>query len=178
MKGHGYESGPFQLFIGIIVFGMSLAIGAYLLEMVNCWKCNELLKFEAKELQEMLTIAGGVGTRIPLTVDLEDLGSCARGIYIRQYKEGAGLQCSQFCPQHPKSCWVVMWESSCGGKSVDFDGCVDISGDTVIDADPELLGVVGSNENALLVGAYSIYHTTQIIIERIDSKTIVIHKWG
>jgi hypothetical protein len=179
MRRSGYESGPFQLFIGIIVFSMALGIGAYLFDMVNCWKCNELLKIQAKNLQENIgSLGDGSGSKIPMMIQLEDLGSCAKGIYIRQFKEESGLQCSSFCPQHQQSCWVVMWESSCGGKSLDFDGCIDISGDTVIDADPDLLGMLDSNNNALLVGAYAIYHTTPITIERTGPKTISIHGWG
>jgi len=179
MKKRASESGPFQLFIGIIVFGMALAIGAYLFDMVNCWKCNELLKAQVTNLREAISSVGkgDTNSRDSMLVQLEDLGSCAKGIYIRHVSEDEGLQCESFCPQHPNSCWVVIPESSCGGEELDFE-CADISGDTEITANETILGTMATSDNQWYVGAYSISHTVSLTIEKTGPSQIYIGKPG
>lgn len=179
MKKRASESGPFQLFIGIIVFGMALGIGAYLFDMVNCWKCNELLKAQVTNLREAISSVGkgDVNSRDSMLVQLEDLGSCAKGIYIRQVREDEGLQCESFCPQHPNSCWVVIPESTCGGEVLDFE-CADISGDTVITADETILGRLSSSDNPWYENAFAISHTISLTIEKTGPSEIYIGRPG
>jgi hypothetical protein len=169
MKRRGSESAPFQIFIGIVVFGMALAIGAYLFDMVNCWKCDELLKAEVTTLRESIASVGkgDTNSRDNLLIKLEDLGYCAKGIYLRHITTDSGLNCQSFCPQHPNSCWVVVSESRCGGGKTDMD-CIDISGSMGISACQGIdIGTVTSSDDSWIQGSdFAITHTVMISIEK------------
>ncbi len=177
MKQKGDVGGPFQLLIGIIVFGMALTIGGYLFDMINCWKCNELLKMEVIELRESISSVGkgDTNSRKNLLVELEDLGSCAKGIYLRYISSSSGLSCRTFCPNHPNSCWTIVAESTCGNQDLTID-CIDISGDTIITADSDLLGTIQSNDNKWIEGAYSFSHTVAVKIDKTGPSEIHIGK--
>ncbi len=177
MRNRGFAGGPFQLLIGIIVFGMALAIAAYLFAQVDCWKCNELLKIETTELREAITSVGkgSVNSKKNLLVELEDLGSCAKGIYLRRVSSESSQNCRSFCPNHPNNCWVVISESSCGDEPIEID-CADINGDMSIEANPDVLGTLQTTTNPWLEDAYAFTHTTLIRVEKTAPMTITITK--
>jgi hypothetical protein len=127
MKKKGFAGGPFQLLIGIVVFGMALVIGAYLFNMINCWRCDELLKIEATDLKEAIASVGkgDVNSKKNLVVELK--GSCAKGIYLNKVSN-----CASICYAHPNDCWVVLAESRCTGLIM--RECIDISGDVDIES--------------------------------------------
>lgn len=165
MRKKGFAGGPFQLLIGVVVFGMALVIGAYLMETIQCWKCNELLKAESIELREAINTVGNgdPGTRKTVRVEMEDLGSCAKGINIKHVT----TECRSFCPNHPNNCWVIVTQSSCGDEDLDID-CIDISGDEDITADPELdLTWVTESNNKWIENSYGISHTIQVQVEKV-----------
>jgi len=179
MRRKGFVGAPFQLLISIVVFGMALAIGAYLFTMIECWKCNELLKIEMTNLREAIASVGkgDVNSRKSLLVELEDLGSCAKGIYIKKVSADNNLQCRSFCPNHPNSCWVVIAESSCGDAGLEIN-CADINGDMLIDAEPGLLGKITTTTNPWLEDAFSFSHTVPIMIEKTGPLEIMIRRPG
>lgn len=181
MKKRGQASGPFQLFIGVVVFGMALVIGGYLFNMVNCWKCNELLKSESVDLREALASIGksDTNTQRSLLVDLTNLGGCAKGIYLRQVKVNEGLSCRTTCPNHPNSCWVIITESTCGNEDLSID-CIDINGDTVIQIEPDFgeLGMITSPDQPWIYNAYAITHTVSVKIKKTGPSEITIGKPG
>ncbi len=167
------------MLISIIVFGMALLIGAYLFGMIDCWKCNELLKIQMTNLREAITSVGkgDVNSRKNLLVKLEDIGSCAKGIYIKKISAAENLRCRSFCPNHPNSCWVVIAESTCGDQDLQIE-CADINGDMIIDAEPGLLGRITTTSNPWLEGAYSFSHTLPIMIEKTGPLEIMIKRQG
>jgi hypothetical protein len=135
MKKKGFAGGPFQLLIGMIVFGMALVIGAYLFDMINCWKCEELLKIEATQLQEAIASVGKGDAHSRKNDVVELHGYCAQGIYINHIGTDDGtINCRSFCPNHPNKCWVIVAESRCSGGKI-LQECIDISGDMEIDSD-------------------------------------------
>ncbi len=157
---------------------MALSIGYYLFEMVNCWKCEELLKTEAVDFREALTSVGKGDTNSQkmFQIDVRNLGSCAKGIFLRQAKTDSGIRCKEFCPSHPNNCWVVLSISTCGDQETEID-CVDINGDTVIDADPELMiGTIADDENDWLDTAYSFSTNIFIRIEKTGPNQIKLGK--
>ncbi len=172
------EGAPFQLFIGIVVFGMALVIGAYLFDMVNCWKCNELLKAEVTNLREAISSVGkgDINSRDNILVKIQDLGSCVEGIYIRHVIAGSGISCKSFCPQHPNSCWVIIPDSSCSNEDVEME-CIDVSGE--MDITPEsgfdALAAI-SSPDPWKDGAYSIPYTLLISIEKTGPSEITLRK--
>jgi hypothetical protein len=168
---------PFQLLINVIVFGMVIGIGFYLYSNATCWKCNELLKSQVTNIREALASVGrgDTNSRENLLVKMDDLGGCAKGIYIRQLKAEDDLHCESFCPQHPNSCWVVIPESTCTSEQLDFD-CVDISGDMEITTDSDVLGTIQRTDNRWLEGAYFFSHNALISIEKTGPSSIHIGK--
>lgn len=178
MKRRGQEGEPFQLLIGMIVFGMALFIGYYLFDMVNCWKCNALLEIEAKDLGEMITTVGrgSINSRVPASVDIQNIGTCVQGIYLRHVETGSGFNCRQDCPAHPNSCWVVMARSNCGEQSP-FTECININGDTIITPEEDFsLSTLSGQEDQWLEGSYFFSHTMYFRIEKKSENEIVIGK--
>jgi len=177
MKQKGQASGPFQLLIGIVVFGMALTIGAFLFDMIQCWQCNELLASEVIDLRESLASVGkgDTNSKKSILVELEDLGGCAKGIYLKQIKTSSGLNCRNFCPNHPNNCWAIVTESTCGDQTQTIE-CIDISGDTQITADPDLLGTVQTSENRWIEDSFSFSHTVLVKIEKMGPDSISIGK--
>ncbi len=179
MDSRGYAEGPFQLFIGIVVFGMALVIGAYLFNMVNCWKCDEMLKIEATDLREAITSIGkgDINSRSNVIIEIESLGSCAKGIFIRKVSAASAQSCRSFCPNHPNDCWVIMTESGCSG---DFDvNCIDISGDTYLDmTDPDLFSSIKDPSNQWKDGSVGLLRTINVQIEKTGPAEITIGKPG
>jgi len=180
MKSRGSESGPFQLFIGIVVFGMALVIGAYLFDMVNCWKCKELVRSEAIQLRESIASVGkgDTNSRENILIEIEELGACAsKGLSIRKVSADANLNCESFCPQHPNSCWVIITPITCGNSENDVQ-CIDISGQMEIDDPDNILFDIQTSDNPWLVGSSSIMNTMSITIEKTGPLTIEIKKPG
>jgi hypothetical protein len=178
MKLKGQEGEPFQLLIGMIVFGMALFIGYYIFDMVNCWKCNELLKTEAVDLREAITSVGkgDTNSKKMFSVDIQNLGSCAQGIYLRHVESEEGLSCKNFCPSHPNSCWAIITESSCGDKPTEIE-CIDINGDTDIEPEADFSLSKSTGEgNQWLEDAWFFSHTMFIRIEKTSATTIAIGK--
>lgn len=130
MSRKGFVGGPFQLLINIVVFGMALMIAAYLFNMIDCWKCEELLKMEATELREAIASVGKGDVNSRKNILVEVKGTCAEGIYINHLTGPPGL-CRSFCPSHPNDCWIIIADSRCSGDSVMWE-CIDISGDMTI----------------------------------------------
>lgn len=126
MNTRGME-GPFQLFIAVIVMGMSLVIGFYLISMVSCWRCNETAKIVTSNFKETIANVGkgDIGTADVVSLNLPD---CISGIYLKHID----ANCRVSCPMHPMSCWIILLDSRCSGRIM--QECIDISGDTVIDA--------------------------------------------
>jgi len=182
MNSKGFVGGPFQLLIGIVVFGMAIVIGFQLISMVQCWKCNELLKTEAINLRETIATVGNsdIGSKLPVTVKLQDLGACAKAIYLRQVdsEEDPELRCESFCPEHPNSCWVILTESTCGGEGISIE-CIDIRGDTVLeDPDNVFGGKIADSYNDWIKGSYAFTTTTLINVVRTSPDTVEIRKPG
>jgi len=179
MKKHGDVGGPFELFIGIIVFAMALVIGGYLFEMVNCWKCNELLKSEATDFREAIASVGkgDTNSKRNMIIEVEDLGSCATGIFLRHVMADGTLECRNMCPDHPNSCWVIISESSCGGGDTEID-CIDIGGDMDIVSTHPDLGKITTSNNQWLDNAWAITHTISVKIEKTEQGIITISPPG
>lgn len=174
----GSTSAPFQLLISIIVFGMALTIGWFLIDNMQCWKCNEMLKIEASDLKETIVTVGrgDTNSRRIVRVEVEDLGSCAQGIYLRQVDSTSGtLSCKTFCPQHPNSCWVIMTKSRCGNQDFDIE-CVDISGETLITTDPDILGTISDSSNMWIDQATAFSHTLTVSITKTGPNELHIGK--
>jgi hypothetical protein len=129
MKSRGFADGPFQMFIAVIVMAMSLTIGFYLMNTVNCWKCTETAKVESTNFREALSNVGRSDQGTMKKVQVE-VPSCVDGYYLKHIT-GSGLNCKYFCPEHPNECWVLSWESECGGEQ--STECIDIPGDIDID---------------------------------------------
>jgi len=167
---------PFQVLVSIIVFGMALVIGAYLFDMVNCWKCDELFRAESIKLREKLVSVGSEqGTsRGSVPLNIEELGPCFGGIQLRHLIKGEGgvIGCEQFCPEHPNSCWVMVSTSKCSGKNV-IDECIDIDGNVNIEAEEELGLTVNPSSSEL-----TILHSIYLIVERTEPNTISLRRPG
>lgn len=178
MEDKGFASGPFQLLIGVVVFGMALTIGGFLLDSMQCWKCNELLKIEATNLREAIASVGNgdINSRKNILVEIEDLGHCAKGIYLKKVTAAGNINCRSICPSHPNSCWVILTESSCGGKGIDLE-CIDISGDSLIEDPDNILGVISSAE-PWLNDARAFSHSVSVSIEKTSPTEITINKPG
>jgi hypothetical protein len=173
----GMVDAPFQLLINVIVFGMVITIGFYLYSNATCWRCNELLKGQGINLREAIASVGrgDLNSRENILVKIDDLGGCAKAIYLRHLKADDGFHCESFCPQHPNSCWVVVTESTCGGAGLDME-CIDISGDTEISAEEGVLGMLTTAEEQVLQGAYFISHNQLLSIEKTGPSALYIGK--
>jgi hypothetical protein len=181
MKRRGFAGGPFQLLIGIVVFGMAIVIATYLFNMINCWKCEELMKIEAVELKEAIASVGKGDTHSRKNDVIEMQGHCADGIYLNRIEAGGNIKCRSFCPNHPNSCWVIIANSRCSGGTI-MRECIDISGDAVIEYDSNVgvnptstdpnpdQWVTGPDARAFLAT------TTPIKVEKTGPNTILIGK--
>ncbi|MBN2517769.1 MAG: hypothetical protein JXB14_02910 [Candidatus Altiarchaeota archaeon] len=144
MKTRGFESGPFQLFIAVIIMMMSLIVGFYLINMVNCWKCEEMGRTEATDFKEKIANVGDGDVGSVAVVNLE-LPECIKGFFIRKILGNPGEgKCKSFCPQHPDQCWVFFGDSRCSGRYI--LECIDIAGDTDMNVD-STLAVASNNPN-------------------------------
>lgn len=173
MDRKGFVGGPFQLLISIIVFSMALVIGAYLFDMINCWKCNELFHIQVVELKESIASVGKSDTHSKdnVMVDLGELSHCAKGIYLKQF-EGEDT-CRSVCPSHPNSCWMILSDHTCGDTGLKWEGCIDIAGDTVIEA--PALGVLDYDpEHPVTEEAYAFDRTLLVKVEKTGPNTILI----
>lgn len=135
MKTKGFE-GPFQLLIAVIIMGMALTVGFYLMNMVNCWRCEEMARAEAIDFKEKIANVGDGDIGSVATVNLELL-DCIEGFYIRSITPDIPSEkdkCKGLCPQHPDQCWVLFADSRCSGRFL--LECIDIAGDMIIEADP------------------------------------------
>ncbi len=172
MRGKGFAGGPFQLLIGIVVFGMALLIGAYLFNMINCWKCEELLKIETIELKEAIASVGK-GDVNSKKNDVVELEPCAEGIYLKQLTDDDGGKCRSFCPNHPNNCWVIIANSRCSGGTI-IRECIDINGNMVINS---FLPQMEAPDDPWLNGAYPFsLRSTFVSIEKTGVNEMEIGK--
>ena len=137
MKKRGFEEGPFQLLINVIVLGMALTLGYYLYDNVQCFQCNTRFDNEILTLRETIATVGkgDVGTRKHDFVRVEEIGSCAKALYLRKLTNEENFKCEKFCPEHPNNCWVIFATRRCGDKMNPVPDCIDISGDTNIESE-------------------------------------------
>lgn len=172
MRKKGFAEGPFQLLIGVVVFGMAIVVGAYLFNMINCWRCEEMMKIQTTELMEAISSVGKGDVNSKKNDVVELSGYCAEGIYINQIK--APHTCRSFCPNHPNDCWVIMARSRCSGGDV-LSKCIDISGNTVLSVTAGLSQIQSSDD--WLDDAYAITSSaTNLKIEKTGPDTIEIGK--
>jgi hypothetical protein len=178
MKDKGFVSGPFQLMINVIILGMALTIGFYLYDNIQCWKCNTQLDAELIDLRENIASVGkgDINSKKHDIVKVEDLGTCAKAIYIKQIREDENYNCRSFCPNHPNSCWVLWAERRCGDKNQNLQ-CIDISGDTKIESDI-LPQITDPSTEELLRDSWYIGSSTPISIKKTAVDTISLTKVG
>jgi hypothetical protein len=177
MKDRGFVGGPFQLLIGVIVMGMALILGFFLINWVSCWRCNETLKVEVSGFKAKIENvgAGDVGT---VETELLELPDCGKGIYLKHVEPGAGFDCSQACPQHPMSCWFITGDSRCSGRLI--NDCIDVSGDTIIQADPTIAQLASGTGDPWIDGSIPFTSESKHLrirkIETLTGKVIMIDK--
>jgi hypothetical protein len=171
----GQTGGPFQLLISVIVFGMALVIGGYLFQNMECYKCTELLKIESQELSESIATIGkgAVNSRKSIMINIDGLGSCAEGIYLKKIEQTADVDCASFCPKHPNTCWAIITKSTCGDNDIDID-CIDISGDlNIVPESPDFLGVINSPDQ-WIDNSYGLTYTIPVTIKKTGSNELSI----
>jgi hypothetical protein len=174
MNKKGFAGGPFQLFIAIIVMAMSFTVGMYLMDIVNCWKCNEVAKAEANTFAEKISNVGmgDVGT---VETDRLDLPGCVRGFYVKHIPE----RCEGMCPKHPMSCWILVTDNDCkGGTEIQ---CIDISGETIIDSEWDRALGTGNEwlDDTANSRSWAFIQSTQLLkITKTGTNTINIGKIG
>lgn len=150
------EWGPFQLLITVIVMGLSLAIGAYLITLVSDWKCETDAKNQLNMFAERISTVGYGDIGGVDTVRLE-IPSCVEALYLRGISASAGLNCQRLCPQHPTSCWVMIAETRTRGNLETT--CIDVSGSTDIGVDNKITAPLSGSyvNDEWKSGAYPFY---------------------
>jgi len=178
MKNKGFEGGPFQLLIAAIIMGMSLVVGFYLMDMVGCWRCEEMARAEATDFVEKISSVGD-GDKGSVTVANVELADCIEGFYLIHVGMAGEGKCSTLCPQHPDQCWVLFADSRCSGRFL--MECIDIAGSMEIYPDPEDPSPIASaapagNEDPWISGAeYAFTSKSYIIrIEKSDRNIITL----
>jgi hypothetical protein len=157
------------------VLGMAMTIGFYLFDNVQCWKCNTLLDTELTNLRESIASVGkgDVNSQKHYMVKMEELGNCAKAIYIRKISTDDGLSCRSICPNHPNNCWVMYSERLCG-ETVSPFVCIDISGDMNIVTD--ILPPVSDDTGMVLQDQWYIGSSTPLSIIKTGVDTIKLDR--
>jgi len=159
------------MLVTVIVLGMALTVGFFLIEMVNGWKCEEQTRAEVIDFREKLGNVGA-GDKGTVETDILRLGSCVKGIYLKHVEAGHGGNCELMCPKHPNSCWVIVVDTHTAGRSM--IECVDIAGDSTVESD-FITQLDESFEDEWLAESYAFISSEYLLkISKIDTGKIKI----
>lgn len=170
MKKKGISGEPFQLLIGIIVMGMAMMTGFYLLSEVNKWRCEQTILSEAIDFREKLSDVAGASSGTVRT-DVIEMPPCVEDFYLKQIKEPGKNACEYLCPEHPVQCWVTVVEIEGKGRRVD---CIDMPGDIDVISTQTLITRTTSGDS-MVKDAFSFRAASDIVFSiRKEGNKIVI----